>query len=87
MQINAEAIAAYDPEVIFDMVQALTTPTVVGGSELAERPSEVWKAIDVDAVTNGRVYPLMNKMLVHPSQFAVDAAREFAKRLHPEAFE
>ena len=87
MQLSAEALVVFDPEVIFDMVQALTTPTVIGGSELAENPKAVWKAIDVRAVKTDRVYPLTNKLLVHPSQFAVQAAREFAERLHPEAFE
>ena len=86
-QLSAEALVVFDPEVIFDMVQALTTPTVIGGSELAENPKAVWNAIDVRAVETDRVYPLTNKLLVHPSQFAVQAAREFAERLHPEAFE
>lgn len=86
-QISAEALVVFDPEVIFDMVQALTIPTVIGGSELAENPKAVWNVIDVRAVETDRVYPLTNKLLVHPSQFAVQAAREFAERLHPEAFE
>ena len=87
MQISAEALVAFDPEVIFDMVQALTTPAVVGGGELSEDPVAVWQAIRVDAVKHDRVYHLRNKLFVHPSQFAVDAAREFARRLHPKAFE
>lgn len=86
-QIGAEALMAFDPEVIFDMVQALTTPTVIGGGEMSEDPNAVWSAIDVRAVESGRIYSLTNKLLVHPSQFAVEAAREFAERLHPEAFE
>ena len=86
-QIGTEALVTFDPEVIFDMVQALTTPTVVGSGELAEDPNAVWETIDVRAVETDRVYPLTNKLLVHPSQFAVAAAREFAKQLHPEAFE
>lgn len=86
-QISTEALVAFDPEVIFDMVQALTTPTVVGGGELAEDPNAVWQTIDVRAVETGRVYPMTSKLLVHPSQFAVRAARELAVRIHPEAFE
>jgi iron complex transport system substrate-binding protein len=85
--IGTEALVVFNPEVIFDMVQALTTPAVVGSGDFAEDPNAVWKTIQVRAVETGRVYPLTNKLLVHPSQFAVDAAREFAKRLHPEAFE
>jgi ABC-type Fe3+-hydroxamate transport system substrate-binding protein len=60
---------------------------VLGGGALREDPNQVWKAIDIKAVETERVYPLTNKLLVHPSQFAVQAAREFAQRLHPEAFE
>ena len=86
-QISAEALVVFDPEVIFDMVQALTTATVVGGGKLSENSKAVWNTIDVTAVETDRIYPLTNKLLVHPSQFAVQAAREFAKRLHPEAFE
>ena len=86
-QISAEALVVFDPEVIFDMVQALTTATVVGGGKLSENSKAVWNMIDVTAVETDRIYPLTNKLLVHPSQFAVQAAREFAKRLHPEAFE
>ena len=87
MQLGAEALVVFDPEVIFDMVQALTTPTVMGGGSLSEDPMEVWGSLSVRAVENDRIYPLTNKLLVHPSQFAVEAAREFARRLHPEAFE
>ncbi len=87
MQLGAEALVVFDPEVIFDMVQALTTPTVAGGGSLSEDPTEVWGSLSVRAVENDRIYPLTNKLLVHPSQFAVQAAREFARRLHPEAFE
>ncbi len=87
MQLGAEALVVFDPEVIFDMVQALTTPTVAGGGSLSEDPTEVWGTLSVRAVKNDRIYPLTNKLLVHPSQFAVQAAREFARRLHPEAFE
>jgi len=87
MQLGAEALVVFDPEVIFDMVQALTTPTVAGGGSLSEDPTEVWGTLSVRAVENDRIYPLTNKLLVHPSQFAVQAAREFARRLHPEALE
>lgn len=86
-QISTEALVSLDPEVIFDMVQALTTPAVVGSGELGEDPNAVWSTVDVRAVETGRVYPLTNKLLVHPSQFAVEAAREFAKRIHPEVFD
>ncbi|HXV61900.1 MAG TPA: helical backbone metal receptor [Vicinamibacteria bacterium] len=85
--ISAEALVSFDPEVIFDMVQALTIPVAVAGSiDLAEDPESVWRTVSVRAVETGRVYPLKDKRLVHPSQFAVLTAREIARRLHPEAF-
>jgi len=59
----------------------------VGGGALSEDPVAVWQALDVQAVKTGRVYHLTSKLYVHPSQFAVDTAREFARRLHPKALE
>ncbi len=85
-QISAEALTVFDPEVVFDMVQALNAPvTVPGMSELAEDPTAVWRTVDIHAVRDGRVYPLTDKKLVHPSQLAVWTAREMARRLHPGA--
>jgi iron complex transport system substrate-binding protein len=85
-QISAEALVVFDPEVVFDMVQALNAPVAVPGmSELAEDPTAVWRAVEIQAVKDGRVYPLTDKRLVHPSQFAVQAAWEMARRLHPDA--
>jgi iron complex transport system substrate-binding protein len=86
-QIGAEALVAFDPDVVFDMVQALNAPVAVAGmSELAEDPAAVWRAVPIEAVKDGRIYPITDKRFVHPSQFAVEAAREMARRLHPEAF-
>jgi len=85
-QISAEALVVFDPEVVFDMVQALNSPVAVPGmSELAEDPTAVWRTIEIQAVKDGRIYPLTDKRLVHPSQFAVQAAWEMARRLHPDA--
>jgi len=86
MNFSTEALVVYDPEVIFDMVQALSTPTVVGGGKLAENPVAVWNAVSVRAVRDGQVHHLTDKRHVHPSQFAIDTVKEFARRLHPEAF-
>lgn len=85
--LGKEALVAYDPEVIFDMVMALTTPvTVAGANELGEDPQAVWSTMNLRAVRNHRVYLIEDKRLVHPSQFVVRTARELARRLHPEAF-
>ena len=85
-QISAEALTVFDPDVVFDMVQALNAPVAVPGmSELAEDPTAVWRTVEIQAVKDGRIYPLTDKRLVHPSQFAVQAAWEMARRLHPDA--
>jgi iron complex transport system substrate-binding protein len=86
-QISTEALATWDPEVVFDMVQALTAPVAVPGvSELAEDPVTVWKSLQIQAVKDGRIFAVTDRRFVHPSQFAVLAARTMARRLHPEAF-
>ena len=85
-QISTEALVSFDPEVVLDMVQALAIPVAVGTSDLAEDPKAVWQTVPIRASRNHRVYPFLDKRLVHPSQFAVRAAREMARRLHPEAF-
>ena len=84
---HGERASTFDMVKFAEMKQALTTPAVVGSRDFAEDPNAVWRTIDIRAVAADRVYPLTNKLLVHPSQFAVEAAREFARRLHPEAFE
>jgi iron complex transport system substrate-binding protein len=88
-KLSMEAMVSMDPEVILDIVQSLTAPaTVLGtGGELAEDPREVWNELgDVKAVRDGRVYPLHDLSLVHPSQFVGRAARRIAEVIHPEAF-
>jgi ABC-type Fe3+-hydroxamate transport system substrate-binding protein len=85
-QISIEALVTFDPEVVFDVVQALSSPVAVPGlSELAEDPTAVWRTVEIQAVKNQRVYPFSDKKMVHPSQLAVQAAREMARRLHPDA--
>ncbi len=85
-QISTEALVSFDPEVVLDLVQALAVPVAVGTSDLAEDPQAVWQTVPIRASRSNRVYPLLDKRLVHPSQFAVRTAREMARRLHPEAF-
>ncbi len=85
-QISTEALVTFDPEVVFDVVQALNAPVAVPGlSELAEDPAAVWKTVEIQAVKDQRVYSISDKKMVHPSQFAVQAAWEMARRLHPDA--
>ena len=81
-QINKEAVATLDPDIIIDMA--------MGGSKdtkLAEDPVEVWRELSsVRAVREGRVLPLRDASVIHPSQFVADAARKFAELIHPEVF-
>lgn len=84
--LGTEALLSLNPEVVFDMVQALISPVATSGTTaLAEDPMAVWKTVPIRAVLNGRVFSITDKRLVHPSQFAVITAREMAKRLHPDA--
>ena len=83
-QISTEALVVFDPEVVFDMVQALSSPVAVPG-ELAENSAAVWQTISIRAVKDQRIYTVSDKRFVHPSQFAIQAAREMAKRIHPGA--
>ena len=39
------------------------------------------------AVQQGRVYPVRDPTVLHPSQLVGDSARRFAELIHPEAFE
>jgi len=88
-KISMEAMVSMDPEVILDIVQSASAPTIIigTGAEIAEDPRAVWSELgDVQAVRNGRVYPMNDLSLVHPSQFVGRAARRFAEVIHPEAF-
>jgi iron complex transport system substrate-binding protein len=79
-KITKEAVVALDPEVIIDMVQAAQ-------GKLGEDPQAVWRELPrVRAVRNGRVHPLRETYVLHPSQFVGDTARRFAELIHPEAF-
>jgi iron complex transport system substrate-binding protein len=80
-QINKEAVATLDPEIIIDMAMGAKA------AKLAEDPKEVWAELgQVRAVRGGRVHALSDASVIHPSQFVADAARKFAELIHPEAF-
>ena len=79
-QIDKEAIVALDPEVIIDMVQG-------SKGRLGEDPRAVWGELaKVRAVRDGRIYPVGEDSVLHPSQFVGDTARRFAEIIHPEVF-
>ncbi|HYY97185.1 MAG TPA: hypothetical protein VE642_01265, partial [Pyrinomonadaceae bacterium] len=55
---------------------------------LDEDTLAVWGELSsLRAVREGRVYPLRDQTVLHPSQFVGDSARKFAELIHPEAFE
>lgn len=79
-KVQKEAVVALDPEVIIDMVQSAE-------GRLAEDPQAVWRELPtVTAVREGRVHPVRDTTLIHPSQFVGASARKFAEMIHPEAF-
>ncbi len=88
-RISTEAVIAYDPDVILDIAQTVSdSVTLLRGSGLEEDAIAVWNELsDVKAVRNERVYPLSNKLIVHPSQFVRDSVLRIARILHPEVFE
>jgi iron complex transport system substrate-binding protein len=90
VKITTEAVVSLNPDVILDMVQAVTTPVTLLAAEtkLAEDPRGVWRELaNVRAVSEGQIYPLQDTLLIHPSQFVGKTARRIAEFLHPEAFE
>jgi len=88
-RISTEAVISYDPDVILDIAQTVSNAvTLLRGSGLEEDPIAVWSELsDVKAVQDERVYPLSNKLIVHPSQLVGDSVLRIARILHPEVFE
>ncbi|HEX5705682.1 MAG TPA: helical backbone metal receptor [Pyrinomonadaceae bacterium] len=80
-KIQKEAVVALDPEIIIDLMMQPSP------NALSEDTQAVWKELPrVRAVREGRVHPLRDTSLIHPSQFVGPAARRFAELIHPEAF-
>lgn len=79
-KITKEAVMALDPDVIIDMVQGAQ-------GTMAENSKEVWQELSgVRAVREGRIHPIRDTSVLHPSQFVGNTARIFAAIIHPEAF-
>jgi iron complex transport system substrate-binding protein len=77
-KINKEAIVALDPEIIIDMVQGAE-------GKFAEDPRAVWNELpQLRAVREGRVYPLRETSVLHPSQFIGKSALRFARIIHAD---
>jgi iron complex transport system substrate-binding protein len=81
-KMQKEAVVALDPDVVLDLMMQPQT----GG--LSEDTLAVWKELPtLRAVREGRVYPVRDQTVLHPSQLVGDSARRFAELIHPEAFE
>lgn len=81
-KMQKEAVVALDPDVVLDLM--MQPPT--GG--LSEDTLAVWRELPtLRAVREGRVYPVRDQTVLHPSHLVGDSARKFAELIHPEAFE
>jgi iron complex transport system substrate-binding protein len=79
-KITKEAVLAFNPEVIIDII-----PAAEGGD--GANPTAPWRDLaEMRAVRDGRVYVLREPLVTHPSQFVGYTARAFANLIHPEAF-
>ena len=80
-KLQKEAVVSLDPEVILDLMMHKE------GGTFDEDTLAVWKELPtLRAVRDGRVYPVRDETVLHPSQFVGDTARKFAELIHPEAF-
>jgi iron complex transport system substrate-binding protein len=80
-KMQKEAVATLDPDVILDLMMQKTE------SGLSEDTLAVWRELpSLRAVREGRVHPVRDETVLHPSQFVGDTARKFAELIHPEAF-
>jgi len=80
-KLQKEAVVALDPDVIIDLMIHKTEGV------LAEDTLAVWGELPaLRAVREGRVHPLREETVLHPSQFVADTARRFGEIIHPEEF-
>lgn len=82
-RISIEEILARNPDVIVDMGEMAETTGVT--AEQKRRVVRLWQRYPtLKAVAGGRVYAVAADVFVVPGPRIVDAAREFARMLHPE---
>ena len=83
-KISLETVLARDPEVIVDMGEMADTVGVT--EEDKQRVVELWNQYPaINAVREGRVHAVASDIFVVPGPRMVEAAREFARMMHPEA--
>ena len=83
-KVTLEEIIARDPDVIIDMGEMGESETLT--PPLREATLRAWAKMPVlRAVREKRVYPVASDIFVVPGPRMVEAARQFARMLHPEA--
>lgn len=81
-KMQKEAVVALDPDVILDLMMHKES------GSFDEDTLAVWKELPtLRAVRDGRVHPVRDETVLHPSHLVGDSARKFAQLIHPEAFE
>ncbi|HEX8286194.1 MAG TPA: ABC transporter substrate-binding protein [Pyrinomonadaceae bacterium] len=81
-KMQKEAVVALDPDVVLDLMMHKEA------GAFDEDTLAVWKELPtLRAVREGRVHPVRDETVLHPSQLVGDSARKFAALIHPEAFE
>jgi iron complex transport system substrate-binding protein len=81
-KLQKEAVVALDPDVVLDLMMHKES------GNFDEDTLAVWKELPtLRAVREGRIYPVRDETVLHPSQLVGDSARRFAELIHPEAFE
>jgi iron complex transport system substrate-binding protein len=83
-KVSLEEVLARDPEVIVDMGEMAETVGVT--DEQKRRVERLWQRYSsIAAVKRNGVHAVASDNYVVPGPRMVDAAREFARMLHPEA--
>lgn len=81
-KMQKEAVVALDPDVVLDLMMHKES------GSFDEDTLAVWKELPtLRAVRDGRVYPVRDETVLHPSQLVGASAHRFAELIHPEAFE
>ena len=80
-KMQKEAVVALDPDVVLDLMMHKEA------GSYDEDTLAVWRELPtLRAVREGRVHPVRDETVLHPSQLVGDSARKFAELIHPEAF-
>ncbi len=84
-KISLESLIARNPEVVIDMGEMAETAGVTEAQKRAVVGLWAARMPQLAAVREKRVYAVASDSFVVPGPRIVDAAREFARMLHPEA--